>query len=334
MADNIFSKEEQLIKSIEDILESGENLGSARETIEHLLKEFKKIYKKFDRIIKISDKQQDELNKKNELLSSLSQKLSKYFSPQIYEALFLGKHDATVKSSRKKLTIFFSDIVNFTSTTELLEPEELTRFLNQYLDEMFSIALKHGATIDKFIGDAILVFFGDPETRGDKDDAVACVSMAIEMRDRIDELSNTWMDLGLREPFKVRMGISTGFVTVGNFGNDYRMDYTIIGSQVNLASRLETSANVNEILISHDTYVLVKGDIYCEKRGTIFVKGIAYPIMTYQVINHFSKMKTKDEINISKDAFTFYVNKSKIRTKSERENIRKTLESILKEFEE
>ena len=106
------------------------------------------------------------MTEKKQMLESLASKLSKYLSPQIYKSIFSGEKNVEVASQRKKLTIFFSDIAGFTETTDILESEELTILLNQYLREMSSIALEHGATIDKFIGDAIMLFFGDPETRG------------------------------------------------------------------------------------------------------------------------------------------------------------------------
>ena len=111
----------------------------------------------------------------------LASKLSKYLSPQVYESIFSGKKNAIIEASRKKLTVFFSDIKGFTEITDRLEPEVLSSLLNNYLNEMSKIALKYGGTIDKFVGDAILIFFGDPETKGEKEDALACVSMAIEM---------------------------------------------------------------------------------------------------------------------------------------------------------
>src|SRR5262249_7819497 len=138
-----------------------------------------------------------------------------------------------IHTKRKKLTIFFSDIKDFTSATERLQPEELTTLLNQYLDEMSRIALRHGGTIDKFIGDAILVFFGDPESRGESDDARAALRMAVAMRHRLAELTVLWVDRGITRPFQVRMGINTGYCNVGNFGSSDRMDYTIIGVEAN-----------------------------------------------------------------------------------------------------
>jgi class 3 adenylate cyclase len=121
-------------------------------------------------------------------LEALSKKLSKYLSPQVYSSIFSGSKEVKIASSRKKLTVFFSDIADFTATTEDLESEELTTVLNHYLTEMSEIALAHGATIDKYIGDAILAFFGDPETKGVKEDGMACVNMAIAMQERMREL--------------------------------------------------------------------------------------------------------------------------------------------------
>src|SRR6516164_8683536 len=130
-----------------------------------------------------------ELETANEFLASLSMKISRYLSPQIYKSIFSGQKDVTIHTERKKLTIFFSDIKDFTATTERLQPEQITELLNEYFTEMSSIALAHGGTVDKFVGDAMLVFFGDPETKGDAEDARACLRMAIEMQHRIAGLN-------------------------------------------------------------------------------------------------------------------------------------------------
>ena len=132
-----------------------------------------------------------------------------------------------------------------------------------------SLKREVGATIDKYVGDAIVIFFGDPETRGVKEDALACVKMAIAMRQKMAELQGTWRDSGIANPLRCRIGINTGFCTVGNFGSEDRMDYTIIGSGVNLASRLESASAPGEILISYETYALVKDQIQCKKFGDI-----------------------------------------------------------------
>ena len=161
-----------------------------------------------------------ELSVKTNALEQLSRQLAKYLSPQVYKSIFTGQSEVKVASRRKKLTIFFSDIEGFTETTERLESEDLTQLLNHYLTEMSTIALQYGGTINRYVGDAILIFFGDPETQGVKEDAVACVRMAIAMRKRMRELASIWRASGLEKPLRCRTGINTGFCTVGNFGSE------------------------------------------------------------------------------------------------------------------
>jgi len=230
------------------------------------------------------------VNEKNKALEALSTKLSKYLSPQVYSSIFSGSQRVEIASSRKKLTVFFSDIKDFTATTDDLESEELTALLNRYLTEMSKIALEHGATIDKYVGDAILAFFGDPETRGVKQDALACVNMALAMQRRMRELQFEWRDAGLEKPFELRIGINTGYCTVGNFGSEDRMDYTIVGSEVNLASRLESNAEPGSILISHETYSLVKDSLLAEEQTPVQAKGFAKPVRNYKVLDQFDKL--------------------------------------------
>jgi len=227
---------------------------------------------------------------KNTMLEGLSSKLSKYLSPQLYRSIFSGTHNVEIASKRKKLTVFFSDIAAFTETTNNLESEELTDILNHYLTEMSTIALQYGATIDKYIGDAMLLFFGDPETRGVKEDAKACVLMAIAMQRRMRELEHQWRERGLERPFRIRMGISTGFCTVGNFGSQDRMEYTIIGNEVNLAARLESSAEPGGILLAHETNALVQDVVLTEEQPPITVKGFDKPVSTFKVVGTYDAL--------------------------------------------
>ncbi|MDX1423756.1 MAG: adenylate/guanylate cyclase domain-containing protein, partial [Kiloniellales bacterium] len=227
---------------------------------------------------------EQELAEKSTALEQLSAQLSKYLSPQVYESIFTGRQEVKLTSRRKKLTVFFSDIAAFTETTDRMESEELTALLNHYLTEMSQIALAHGATIDKYVGDAILIFFGDPESRGVREDALACVNMAIAMQRRMGELEQVWRDSGIGRPLHCRMGVSTGYCTVGNFGSEDRLDYTIIGGTVNLASRLESAARPGEILLSYETYALVHKEIACEELAPLTVKGLPYPVTPYRVI--------------------------------------------------
>jgi adenylate cyclase len=231
-----------------------------------------------------------QLADKSRALEQLSSQLAKYLSPQVYESIFTGRQEVKIASRRKKLTVFFSDIAGFTETADRLESEDLTRLVNHYLTEMSQIALSYGATIDKYVGDAIVIFFGDPETRGVNEDALACVEMAIAMRKRMRELQDMWRASGIEKPLQCRTGINTGYCTVGNFGSEDRMDYTIMGGGVNLASRLEAAAKPGEILISYETHASVHHRIHCEERGHISVKGIAYPVATYQVVDTYENL--------------------------------------------
>ncbi|RWM23517.1 MAG: HAMP domain-containing protein [Mesorhizobium sp.] len=236
-------------------------------------------------------KQREEnLAEKSAALEALSNKLAKYLAPQVYKSIFSGRQDVRIASQRKKLTICFSDIAGFTETTDKMESEDLTQLLNHYLTEMSKIASDHGATIDKYVGDAILMFFGDPETRGVKEDALACVEMALAMQKRMTDLAEIWRDIGIETPLRCRIGIHTDYCTVGNFGSEDRMDYTIIGGAVNLASRLEQEAPPGAVLISYETFAQVKDTIACVELGHIQVRGIAYPVATYRVLDLMANM--------------------------------------------
>jgi len=250
--------------------------------------------KKAERELLDAKQQTEEANRlvteKNKMLETVSSKLSKYLSPQLYGSIFSGQQDVQIASKRKKLTVFFSDIAAFTETTDNLESEELTDVLNHYLTEMSAIALEYGATIDKYIGDAMLLFFGDPETRGVKEDAKACVEMAIAMQRRMRDLDQEWRARGLERPFRIRMGISTGFCTVGNFGSPNRLDYTIIGNEVNLAARLESVAEPGSILLGHETNALVRDIVLTEEQPPITVKGFQRPISIYKVVGRLDEL--------------------------------------------
>ncbi len=234
-------------------------------------------------ITELKQREQD-LTEKSAALAALSSKLAKYLAPQVYDSIFTGQQDVKIVSKRKKLTVCFSDLVGFTEITDKMESEDLTQLLNHYLTEMSKIALQYGATIDKYVGDAIVMFFGDPTTLGVKEDALACVQMAIAMQRRVGELAEEWRNSGIETPLRCRVGIHTGYCTVGNFGSEDRMDYTMVGGTVNLASRLEHEAPPGGVLISFETYAHVKDAVRCEARGHVQVKGIAQPVATYAVI--------------------------------------------------
>jgi len=276
-----------------------------------------------------------ELESRNKRLQNLSSQLSKYLSPQVYESIFSGTKDASLKTQRKKLTIFFSDIKDFTSTTENMSPEDLGYLLNKYFTEMTTIALAHGATIDKFVGDAMLMFFGDPETRGVKEDALACVRMAIAMQRRMRDLQNEWHDKGYQNPFEVRIGVNTGYCNVGNFGSEARMDYTIIGAEVNLAARLEQNAKPGSIQISYETYALVQDHFEFEERESIKAKGIAQPIKNYELLGIYEGIENVERyIRHERKGMRVVVDLNRLKQANERAEAISDIEKILARMKE
>ena len=221
--------------------------------------------------------------------------LEGYLPAQLVELILARDDEFSLAHCRTKLTVFFSDIRGFTSLSDSIEPEELATLLNEYLTEMSEIALAHGGTIDKFIGDGIMVFFGAPrlamehtsveQQAIDQQDAIACVRMAIAMRERMRKFHSEWSEQGVEFPLEIRMGINTGYCTVGNFGSPKKLDYTAIGREVNLASRIEGLAPPREILVSHTTYSLIRNHIDCEFHEKVCnVKGFQRPVQVYRVL--------------------------------------------------
>ena len=227
---------------------------------------------------------ENELIEQNMKLDLLQNKMKKYLSPQLYQSLVGGTTDAVLVHKRKKLTIFFSDIVSFSAITDSVESELLSEVLNQYLNRMAEVAMKWGGTIDKFIGDAVMVFFGDSEFIDDATHARQCAKMALDMQQGLVKLRSQWRELGMFHKLRVRMGINTGFCTVGNFGSINRMEYTIVGGQVNIASRLESIAEPDSIYISNSTFALIQDIAECEFVDDITVKGVHYPIEVYKLL--------------------------------------------------
>jgi adenylate cyclase len=224
------------------------------------------------RAITFQNELNQRLNESSLQLSRLAIKLSKYLSPQIYSSIFEDDTQVELGAISKPLSVMFSDIVGFTSISEDMSPEDLAAWLNDYMNAMSAITLKWEGTLDKFIGDAVMVFFGDPKTLGPVQDALNCVQMAIEMSAKASQMG-----------VQVRYGINSGDCTVGNFGSIDRMDYTIIGPNVNLSARLEHVGEPGKILISEHTHYLINDKYECVPRSPIRVKGIERELMTYWV---------------------------------------------------
>ena len=181
---DLFGKEEAVIAAAQSRLESPFGTEQDRDAYAELFDAYQRLLRTTRRLMRLSDRNEHELSalaekqrqaseqiaRKNRELETLSNKLAKYLSPQVYQSIFSGQSEVMLASRRRKLTVFFSDIAGFTEASEKMEPEDLTQLLNHYLAEMSQVALAHGATIDKYVGDAIMIFFGDPETRGVKQD--------------------------------------------------------------------------------------------------------------------------------------------------------------------
>ncbi len=226
---------------------------------------------------------EDELTRAGEQLARANELISRYVAAQVAEQIMAGNYAAVNQHARRRLTIFFSDIVGFTEIADRLEPEDVSQVLNDYFSEMSAIAESYGGTIDKFIGDAVMILFGAPVACAEHTQALAAVRMALEMQQAIARLGQQWRDRGIEADFRVRIGINTGVATVGNFGSSGRMDYTAIGRQVNLASRLQAGCAPGKIAISHASWLLVHDEIPCVSRGEVSVKGLQQPVKVYEV---------------------------------------------------
>ncbi|HLT93429.1 MAG TPA: adenylate/guanylate cyclase domain-containing protein [Membranihabitans sp.] len=248
---------------------------------------------------------ENELELKNEEITNLIQQLRKYLSPQLYDLIVGRPEKASLQYQRKFLTIFFSDIVGFTEISNETDPEILSSALNDYLNDMAQIAMRYGGTIDKFIGDAIMIFFGDPEYQDDRIHARDCCRMALEMRHTVKRIDQHWVQKGISQGLKVRMGIHSGYCTVGNFGSKNRMDYTIIGGNVNIASRLESLADPNAIVLSSVTKNLLNEDYISHFKHSIQIKGIHHPVEVHELLAYKPSEMTDNDplVAIKNDGF-------------------------------
>jgi class 3 adenylate cyclase/Tfp pilus assembly protein PilV len=207
-------------------------------------------------------------------------RLKRYLSPSLAESIVAGERDVTLAPKRKFLTTFFSDVRGFTAASERMEPEELVDELNDYLSEMTEIVFRHGGTLDKYVGDAVMVFFGDPIPQHDH--AARAVRMAFEMRERMTELQDRWQRR-YQESFKIGIGISTGWVTVGDIGSSARSDYTVLGNEVNLAARLADGASAGQILVTERTMTEVGNLVDATEVGVSDLKGVSRTITIYEI---------------------------------------------------
>ena len=204
-------------------------------------------------------------------------------APDVVNHLIKTPKALSLSGQEKILTIMFLDIRGFTTLSEKMNPQQLGRFMNQFLTAMSEKIMENGGTVDKFIGDAVMAFWGAPKS--DPDHAEHAVQTALEFKDVLGNLALTWQEKGL-SGISIGVGINTGTVSVGNFGSLQRFDYTAMGDNVNLASRLE-GANKNygtAILISKATRELVKDKFFCRFVDKVQVKGRQQPEDLYEPV--------------------------------------------------
>ena len=229
----------------------------------------------------------------------LRETLSKYLPPSVTDRIIAtGQNPRAEVGQQKELSILFSDIRGFTTLSEKLSPQELVSILNQYLGRMTDVIFDETGTLDKFIGDAIMAFWGAPIP--DSDHALKSVRCAIKMKSTLKELNQEWSQKGL-SPLQIGIGINTGSVIVGNIGSEKRLDYTVIGDNVNLASRLETLTKQYglELLIGDRTAHLIKDSIICRPIDFVTVKGKNHPIKVYEPLCEISDPLAKRLIEFS-----------------------------------
>ena len=205
---------------------------------------------------------------------------SRYVTHQVAEKIL--QEGISMSGERRRATVLFCDIRNFTRMSEHMEPEEVVSFLNEYLTAMVDVIFEYGGTLDKFVGDEIMAVFGAPVSTGrDEENAVLA---ALRMKEQLRELNERRQKQG-HAAIQFGIGIHTGEVVAGNIGSDKRMEYTVIGQAVNIASRIEALNKhlSTDILITQETFDAVSSMIRAEKQPPVQVKGVEKPIQTYLV---------------------------------------------------
>lgn len=225
-----------------------------------------------------------QLREKDREITRLNQKLSLFVSDPLVQHLSKDEGRDLFRHTRKKITIFFSDICRFSTITDTMEPEEMAEQLNEYFHEMIPLVLRHQGTLDKLMGDGIMVLFGAPDDMDPADGAYRCVQMAMAMQAQLKTLNRKWTQKGYPHALQVRMGIHTGLSVVGSFGSERWIHYTAIGSQVNIAARLQQIAEPGQILISRATYALIAEKIQARDLGPMALKGLHQPVHAYECL--------------------------------------------------
>lgn len=233
-----------------------------------------------------------------EQLSQLhrTEQLRRYVSPRVADAIINEGSPVTLAPTRRNLSILVSDIRGFTEMSERMEPEELVDALNQYFSAMTDVVFSHGGTLDKYLGDGILAFFGEPIPF--EDHAERAVATAFEMQAGLERLRDMWM-AKYEEELGIGIGISTGYVTVGNIGSADRIDYTVIGNHVNLASRLATNALSGQVLVTDRSLAAVRDEVEATEVESLTLKGVQRPVRVFDIVKRVGSGNEHPEVGLT-----------------------------------
>jgi class 3 adenylate cyclase len=216
-----------------------------------------------------------------ELVQLQKEKLSRFLPPNLAEMIMSGEHDDFLKGHRREITVLFIDLRGFTAFVEMAAPEEVMTILRDYQTVMGRLIAEFEGTLERFVADAVMVYFNDPLPCPNH--AEQAVKLALAMRQTMDSLRNEWRMRGI--DLGAGIGIATGYATIGAIGFEGRKDYAAIGPVCNLAARLCADAQHGQILISDRVLLLVKGDFTTESMGERTFKGVQKPVAVSQVVN-------------------------------------------------
>ena len=228
--------------------------------------------------------QERSLRQTHEALERANRLIRRYVPPHLADQISTGLYVETAKPERRKLTISFTGVECFATAAEELEAEDLASMLSEYLSEMVAIADRHGGTVSHVAGDGIMIFFGAPDVTSDQDHALRAVRMAREMQDRAGAMQDMWKRYGLDRPFRIRVGINTGYASVGDFGSEGRKFFSGIGLQTNLAERIQAGCGPGKVLISHSTWALVHDEVCCSSCMEMPLNGAGQPLRVYELV--------------------------------------------------
>lgn len=256
----------------------------------------------------------------------LKSAFNRYVQPELVEEIINKRDSLSLGGEKKEITVMFADLAEFTPLSEEIEPEELVSILNDYLGEMTEIIFSHNGTVDKFIGDAIMAFWGAPLEQ--EEHAIQTCRAALHMSDKLEELNAVWS--GTRRPhLMARFGINTGKMIVGNMGSKNRFNYTVIGDSVNLAARLEPLNSLfgTSILISEFTFRELKDEFVCRQAGRFVLKGRSEPVTVFELLADRTAGGTagmEDLLLLHRDAMRLYFDRKWDRALSKFEEILQT----------